>query len=291
MLLAGAPASNFAAAALEKNEMEEAVKAGNLVAVQELVLWAGGIDVRFCKKNAYTCLIDGADYGQEEIVDFCIRNGANLDMQDKHGRTALMWSLIYRTHLDNFCTTEKEKALCRFRKLKVFYALLSHGADYSMVTLAGKSVIQYINGHHQPLAARIIDHANKFVSERVYRVCKILSEQGNLVPGIILDVVLPYMYGGIEAHNKHPDKFLTVDRDRFFRQKLARVLGDRRRLYSDKHAPLRLAGPITKKKAEREVVINFTIEDHSFSEGEMVSAEPMQEKNKWSCFSWCLKNN
>ena len=64
-----------------------AISKGDIATVKQIIAY--GIDVNDITNRGMTPLMYAAIYNQSEIAKLLLENGANLDMKDKSGRTAL----------------------------------------------------------------------------------------------------------------------------------------------------------------------------------------------------------
>ncbi|CAH8565717.1 unnamed protein product [Schistosoma rodhaini] len=74
-----------------------AVKNGDLQSIKENMKNCSGVNSTF--KNGRTLIHYAADYGQKEICDYLIRNGADINVNDGFGVTPLL-AAIYEGHID-----------------------------------------------------------------------------------------------------------------------------------------------------------------------------------------------
>ncbi|VDP42098.1 unnamed protein product [Schistosoma mattheei] len=74
-----------------------AVKNGDLQSIKENMNNLSGVNSTF--KNGRTLIHYAADYGQKEICDYLIRNGADINVNDSFGVTPLL-AAIYEGHID-----------------------------------------------------------------------------------------------------------------------------------------------------------------------------------------------
>uniref|UniRef100_A0A3Q0KHR8 Putative myotrophin n=1 Tax=Schistosoma mansoni TaxID=6183 RepID=A0A3Q0KHR8_SCHMA len=74
-----------------------AVKNGDLQSIKENMKNFSGVNSTF--KNGRTLIHYAADYGQKEICDYLIRNGADINVNDGFGVTPLL-AAIYEGHID-----------------------------------------------------------------------------------------------------------------------------------------------------------------------------------------------
>lgn len=73
-----------------------AVQAEHMKAVEKLV--SGGTDINTRREdgNNNTPLMEAATWNSKEIVEFLLQKGANPNLIDRYGRTALMLAMLYR---------------------------------------------------------------------------------------------------------------------------------------------------------------------------------------------------
>lgn len=75
LLLACMPASNFAAAESGRETRvirQHAIRTGDMQAVQGVINDLGGINVPHDKNKGWTCLMEAAHYGTQNVVKYCL---------------------------------------------------------------------------------------------------------------------------------------------------------------------------------------------------------------------------
>ncbi|CAH8550269.1 unnamed protein product [Schistosoma rodhaini] len=82
---------------MPSEELLWAVENGDLQSIKENMKNCSGVNSTF--KNGRTLIHYAADYGQKEICDYLIRNGADINVNDGFGVTPLL-AAIYEGHID-----------------------------------------------------------------------------------------------------------------------------------------------------------------------------------------------
>lgn len=106
----------------DANEAKWSVQNGDLDKVKQAVSQAG-FDINADVGMGRALIHCAADYGQTEVLEFLIANGANVNAKDKHGITPLL-NAIFEGH------TASVKLL------------LSKGADKTVKAPSGESALE-----------------------------------------------------------------------------------------------------------------------------------------------------
>jgi len=87
-----------------ESDLVQAARAGSLEVVKMLISNGTNVNAQVC---GCTSLMYAAFYGRELMITFLIDNGADLNVQNLSGETALMWAVECKTgRLSKFCCKE-----------------------------------------------------------------------------------------------------------------------------------------------------------------------------------------
>jgi len=82
-----------------------------------------GADINYQTENGFSPLITGVSYHNHDVVEYLLKIGANVDLQDASGWTSLIHSI--------------------FGDIKNMKSLLQYGANVDLQDISGKSAINY----------------------------------------------------------------------------------------------------------------------------------------------------
>lgn len=153
-----------------------AMRNGNIDIVQLLLEHGASVDVKYCYSgNILNALMEGVIYRYNtRIIELLLEYVVDINTQDDHGRTALVWAagynstkmvellLMYGIDPDIVCCcnstaiTDKSRGP-RIDEIKI---LLKYNADINIRDNRGGSALSYMHGNNNAEIRRIADKYN-----------------------------------------------------------------------------------------------------------------------------------
>ena len=120
---------------------------GHTEAVKMLSEHRGCDHVNLQDNNGSSALIDASKKKQMEVIKILLKNGANLDLRDVHGRTALSYAsentdceaVEFENDRDDFSSLHSAQAARIFRDIEIMRCLLEGGAQVDLQDNFGRS--------------------------------------------------------------------------------------------------------------------------------------------------------